>query len=119
MDAADRAALLAAMYDDPGPPARPDAKADAAPHAADAAAGTVRRSRRMVMGAVSFDIPTVEYAADLERKLAQQARQIMVQASQIRRLEIMLTQLSGVARRQAGAVNDLGRDLDRFSSRDP
>lgn len=106
MDAEDRAALLAAMYDDSDKTAkRPD---EPPPDATG-----LRRSRRMVMGAVSFDIPTLEYTAALEQRLTRQDRQIVEQGRHLKRLELMLGLLRSALHRQAGLVGDLGRDLDR------
>ena len=102
-----RAALYAAMYD-----AEPAAKR---PHDDDAALpglGQPRKSRRIVMGAVGFDAPTVEYVESLHKKIDQQDRVIEEQSRHMKRLDVMLMMLRNTLRRHLGAVADLSRDVE-------
>jgi hypothetical protein len=105
MDTQDRDDLLASMYDTDTPTKqREQPPADA---------NGMRRSRRLAIGAISYEIPTVEHLAMLERRLGQQAQQIADQGHYLKRLEAMLALLRTAVRRQGGVVSDIGHTLDR------
>jgi len=104
----DRAALLAAMYDDD----TEETSDQNTEQKTEADLLSAKRSRRIVMGAVAFDVPTVEYVALLEARVAQQERVIINHARNLKRLEILLSALRNVVRRNVNTLGDVSRDLD-------
>ena len=102
----DQADILAAMYGDP-----PEKPGPAPLKPLDAISGDTRKSRRVVMGAVKYDVPTVEYVDTLERRITQQDRLIIQQTRTIRRLELSLIALTNSVRRTGGSLTDVSREL--------
>jgi septal ring factor EnvC (AmiA/AmiB activator) len=100
----ERTNLLALMYDDekkiPGakkPNEVPDQN---------------RKTRRVVMGAVAYEVPTVEYVENLEKKIAQQERTIFEQSRQLKRIESSLIILKQSIRKNNSNLNEIALDLD-------
>ncbi|CAM6054967.1 unnamed protein product [Sphagnum tenellum] len=72
----------------------------------------LRKSRRMIMGAVAFDVPTVEYVDSLEMRIVRQERTIAEQNRMLKRMEIALTTMRNLMRRQAGNLSELGYEIN-------
>lgn len=70
----------------------------------------MRRSRRIVIGAVSYDVPSVEYVSYLEQKVVSQGRNIDELRQIIRRIDAGVNQI----RHQVGQTKSaLQNKIDR------
>jgi hypothetical protein len=90
----ERAALLGAMYQQPV----------AAKRNGKTAAAIGGKSRRIRVGIIEYEVPTVEAVAHLEQIVAQQANEIAQQKRLLARLLSSLNLTQGFIRRQANRV---------------
>jgi hypothetical protein len=91
----DREQLLAAMYNDPDPVAK-----------ATPIEQTGLRSRKIRVGIVEYEVPTVEYVQQLERLVTQQADLLTQHRRTIDRVTAMLYGTRNFVRRQAESLRN-------------
>ena len=96
----EKTALLAAMYDEE------DSKKPLTP-----LEPTGKKSRRIVMGAVKYDVPTVEHIDLLEKRIKELENIIILQNRTLKRFDIMFLQFRQVLRVQNGSINELNQDM--------
>lgn len=93
--------LLAAMYD---PDSEDTDNAPVEPHDS--------RTRKIRVGIIEYEVPTVEYVMRLEQIIARQQATLDRQHRTIARLQVMLAGLRRVMRSQAHAMNEVYDELD-------
>lgn len=71
------------------------------------------RSRRIRVGIVEYEVPTVEYVRHLERLILRQANLLEQQRRMLERLAGGMHGTRNFVRRQAGGLADLRGDLTR------
>lgn len=96
----DRDDLFASMYDD---------DMQAAPKPIDPAPGT----RRIKVGIIEYEVPTVEYVRQLEHLLVQQAHMLDQQRRAIHRIETLLHGTRNFVRRHGDVIGDMRSELTR------
>lgn len=101
----DREDLLAAMYNDDEPINPP------------ALRQTDLRSRKIRVGVVEYEVPTVEYVRQLEQLLIQQSNLLDQQRRTVDRLTAMLYGTRSFVRRQTGSLSNLNHELHRRGDR--
>ena len=72
----------------------------------------IKRSRRMVMGAVAFDVPTVDYVTFLENRIAAQNASIKSLENDVTRIKTIVSDLQRHTRRAITRLGDVSRNLD-------
>jgi hypothetical protein len=93
-------ALLAAMYDtDPEEPINTSFEPDS-------------RTRKIRVGIIEYEVPTVEYVNRLEQVVARQQATLERQQRMIARLQVMVTGLRRAVRGQGNAINEVYDELD-------
>jgi hypothetical protein len=92
--------LLAAMYDDDAPD-MPTIPIDNG------------ISRRIRVGVIEYEVPTVDYVRRLEQIILQQAQTLEQQRRTINRIEGMLMGTRNYLRRHGDALSDLRYDMAR------
>lgn len=100
----ERTALLAAMYD---PEEEKTDKKTLQP-----LEPTGKKSRRVVMGAVKYDVPTVEYVEQLEKRVIELERRIQIQDRISRKFDMMISRLTQALRNHGSVVNEISHSLD-------
>lgn len=102
----DRSTMIAAMYADDPSPKRPATTIETPGFS---------RTRKIRIGAIEYEVPTVEYVSRLEQLISAQARRLEQQQQTIDRLYSSLSATRAHANRLSGALNSLQGHLDRFS----
>ena len=101
----DRAAVVSAMYqtDDDDETASPDSRA--------LVTGRTGHTRRIRVGAVEYEVPSVEYVQQLEQMVAQQVQTVLQQRRLIDRMASMLLKTRHSQVGHMRAMDDLRREL--------
>lgn len=100
----DQSELLAAMYqsdDDPAP--QSELQFDSA---------GFTRSRKLRIGAIVYEVPTVDYVNRLERLIVTQARTIERQQNELGRLSHFVIATRNFIRRQTLHISEMQRSLE-------
>jgi hypothetical protein len=105
MEDYDRAELLSAMYQD-------DEVENKASDVSPIDPTGFNRTRRIRVGIVEYQVPTVEYVSRLEQLIAQQARTIEQQKRSIERLEGFVLSTRNFIRRQTSRIQEIQTDLE-------
>jgi uncharacterized coiled-coil protein SlyX len=108
MAESDRQQFLAAMYRDVGDDDKPKRQHD---DIIDPSETGMRKTRKIIMGAVAVTVPSVEYVESLEQKLLVQEQAIAELSRYIKRLDATLNQTRQFARRQGANIADLQHDI--------
>lgn len=98
-----KAALLAAMY---------DTDDDEAPSVAPVEPAAAARTRKIRVGIVEYEVPTVEYVTRLEQMLAQQQATIERQHRTLVRMQVAMAILRRAVRGQSTAMREVYNELD-------
>jgi hypothetical protein len=96
----DRDDLLATMYDDDTVVSVPIQQNDL-------------RTRKIRVGVVEYEVPTVEYMRHLEQRLTQQSEMINQQRRVISRIEAILHGTRTFVRRHSDSIGDMRQELSR------
>lgn len=106
MDEFDKNELLAAMYNDDGDtPVTTTSKEPAS-------ISGFSRTRKIKVGIIEYEVPTVEYVNRLEQMINQQALLLDQQKQQIERLKGFVTSTRSFIRRQTNRLVEIQTDLD-------
>jgi hypothetical protein len=108
MEQDDRSAVLAAMYQEDDPAAITDLKPNT---------NMSHRSRKIRVGAIVYDVPTIEYVQQLENMMLHQTQTVERLQRVIDRLTAMLSKSRNNQQGQTRQLDDLRRELGKKITR--
>lgn len=100
----DQEDLITAMYQDD------EQEATAAPVVVNPSG--FRRTREIRVGAVRYELPSVEYVASLEQTIKAQAKLIDTQRTELQRLNNFMLSTRNFIRRQTAHIGEMQNSLD-------
>lgn len=101
----DRDELYAAMYNDEEEPEKTKEPSYIDPTG-------FSRTKKIRVGAVEYEVPTIEYVSRLEQLVLRQARVINQQKRHLERLEGFVLSTRNFIRRQTNRIAEIQTDLD-------
>ena len=110
----DRDKILSLMYND-----EPESDETVAGSEEKLVVSTYSRTKKVRVGAIEYEVPSVEYVARLESLLLRQGALLEKQRREIERLEQFMVGTRNFIRRQTSKIADLQEGLDnKIDSRD-
>ena len=102
----DREELLARMYnsaiEEPTPKTSPVVQSSG-----------IARTRRIAIGAISYEVPTIEYCAHLERLITAQASVIEQNKRDIKRIEGLISNIRQFIKKHSVKLLSMSHEIDQ------